>query len=561
MAYVDGMVVGDFVEATEFDFVVDDDGTPVHQQVRGITISNDGRYVVVVCGTGDPASLLVFDRVTEVRHELENLHGSTLFVGGEFSPDGSLFAISVTWSGLVLIYETTSWTLHKTLDSSWANFEDFVDGTNWAPTQVRWITNSELLVAAEGDVDPNHDPNGGSLLALIADVANEELHAPSRVGVPSGTFYPTDIQFVDSLKKVVLTFRWGGSGDDVFQVYDYDFIDGTWTFNTTIGDLLTPEEKGGGQGNKLYVIDDRYAWVFYSPYESEAFIFSVIDLLDESIARPEDTRLLYENSGNFWSSAVWSPEEKSFLIGTQNYVAAIDSETLDIQYLAEYSIIEGLDSSASLSHGDYDPVGDRFLFATRDFDALFWTDLTGTEIDIDDWSEFAPQERQTVYLLDVGDYRVPISSAQATMRLNGQSFLQAAIPNAIQHADALASRLNEDMLLRVGFMFEDGSLSPLEVIAKAPFQLSSRSTGPVNDTLQISGYGEETYLFIAHRDLRRVQTRTISADGKRRVRTEIDLFLRPNYIAHDEDGTEFTVGVIQYFINSSGEGMEVIEDG
>ena len=185
----------------------------------------------------------------------------------------------------------------------------------------------------------------------------------------------------------------------------------------------------------------------------------------------------------------------------------------------------------------------------------------GGDSGFDDWTLTAPEERQTVYVLDVGDYRVPISSAQATMRANGQSFLQAVIPNASEHATEIAVRINEKMVLLSGYRYADGSLSPLEAIAEAPFQLPSQATGAINDTLTISGYGVRAPGNGLTRQLSEVQTRTIGQDGRRRVRCGIDLFLRPGHIARDSDDVEFTVGTIQYFINAVSEAMEVVQDG
>lgn len=178
----------------------------------------------------------------------------------------------------------------------------------------------------------------------------------------------------------------------------------------------------------------------------------------------------------------------------------------------------------------------------------------------DDWEALAPVERQSIYVLDVGSLRLPISSAQATMRLTGQGFLQAVVPNGGAYVDELAALLDEPMVLRSGYRYADGSLSPLEPIAEAPFQISSQSTGPINDTLTLSGYGPRTTTTAATRKLREVQTRTINTDG-RRVRCALDLFLRPGHTATDSDGAVITVGVIQYFINASSQAMEVIQDG
>lgn len=179
----------------------------------------------------------------------------------------------------------------------------------------------------------------------------------------------------------------------------------------------------------------------------------------------------------------------------------------------------------------------------------------------DDWTLSLPVERQAIYVLDVGDYRVPISSAQATMRLSGQSFLQAVVPAAGAHAGEIASRNGQVMMLRSGYRFADGSLSPLESIAEAPFQISSRAEGATNDTLTISGYGAKAPGRAMARHLASVQTRTTGQDGRRRVRCELDLLLRPGHLAIDTDGAAFTVGTIQYFINASNDVMEVIEHG
>lgn len=180
---------------------------------------------------------------------------------------------------------------------------------------------------------------------------------------------------------------------------------------------------------------------------------------------------------------------------------------------------------------------------------------------IEDWTLTAPVERQTVYLLDIDGLRVPISSAQATMRSAGQGFLQAVVPNGAEYIEALEGLPEAPMRLLTGYRFADGTLSQLEEIAEAPFQLLRRDEGGTRDTLTLSGYGPRTTSTSATRDLVGVQTRSTGTNARRRVRAEIDLFLRPGHTARDSDGVEFEVGIIQYFINDVSEAMEVIQDG
>lgn len=177
-----------------------------------------------------------------------------------------------------------------------------------------------------------------------------------------------------------------------------------------------------------------------------------------------------------------------------------------------------------------------------------------------DWSLLAPIERQTIYVLAVGDERIPISSAQATMRSDGQSYLQAVVPNAGDWIDTLAAVKGSMMRLRKGFRYADGSLSPLEAIAEAPFEQLRGDEGANSYSATLSGYGAYKLTTMSTRQLAGVQYRSMN-DGVRRVRAEIDLFLRPGHQAIDADGVQFAVGTIQYFINTARDFMEVLQDG
>lgn len=173
----------------------------------------------------------------------------------------------------------------------------------------------------------------------------------------------------------------------------------------------------------------------------------------------------------------------------------------------------------------------------------------------------AEGERQPVFLLDIDGLIFPISSAQATMRMAGASFMQAVVPTVGQFASGIIAAVGSEMQLKSGYRYVDGSYSDMSIIASAPLQQISRATGPVSDTMTISGYGEQPLHDPGTHHLSDVQTRTVSAGGRRRVRSGINLDLRPGQTAVDSDGAEITAGVIQYFINSSSEAMEVHEDG
>lgn len=167
-------------------------------------------------------------------------------------------------------------------------------------------------------------------------------------------------------------------------------------------------------------------------------------------------------------------------------------------------------------------------------------------------------ELRTVYLLEVDGYRMPMSSFQATMRRQGQSFMQAVIPNGGEHLAALSS--GAPMRVLMGYRYPDDSLSNLEEIAGAPLQIIRQDEGAQSDSLTLQGYGPLEPPGSNARQLRHVSYRS-SNQGVRRVRCDVDLLLRPGQVAIDSDGASFIVGIIQYFVGPRNESMEVLEDG
>ncbi len=187
------------------------------------------------------------------------------------------------------------------------------------------------------------------------------------------------------------------------------------------------------------------------------------------------------------------------------------------------------------------------------------TSTTGGGEDYD-WEALAPAERQTIYQAKVGEQVVPVSSFQSTMRLAGQSFVQLVVPGGDAYLDALEGEAGSTMTIAKGYRYADDSLSPLETIAQAPFEELRSDDGQRGLTLTLSGYGPFEASGVRVRTLRGATYRSIN-QGRRRVRCEIDLFLRPGDTAVDTDGTQFSVGVIQHFVGASSDFMEVVQDG
>lgn len=172
---------------------------------------------------------------------------------------------------------------------------------------------------------------------------------------------------------------------------------------------------------------------------------------------------------------------------------------------------------------------------------------------------FDPLERVEVYLLLIGDLRVPMSSFQATMRREGKSFLQAIVPAG----DTVLPLLEYGTMMQVqlGYYYPSvDEFDELEAIALAPLEQIRSDQGATRYTLTLSGYGDFPAADPRERTLHGIQTRSIS-QGVRRVRCSVDPLLRPGSYAVDGDGSSFQVEQIQYFVNATSAAMEVIEVG
>lgn len=172
---------------------------------------------------------------------------------------------------------------------------------------------------------------------------------------------------------------------------------------------------------------------------------------------------------------------------------------------------------------------------------------------------FDPLERVEVYLLQIGELRVPMSSFQATMRLTGKSFLQAIVPAGDAVLPAL--EYGAPMQVQLGYYYPSvDEFSDLETIAQAPLQQIRSDEGATRYTLTLSGYGVLPKAAPRQRELRDIQTRSIN-QGVRRIRCSVDMLLRPGSYAIDGDGATIEVGQVQYFVNASSAAMEVYEAG
>jgi len=174
---------------------------------------------------------------------------------------------------------------------------------------------------------------------------------------------------------------------------------------------------------------------------------------------------------------------------------------------------------------------------------IFYLILTGADDGLDD-----------VYL--------PMSSFQARMRDGEPSYISCVIPDSLTYEADITSRSNGDIIIQKGYKLVDGTVY-MEEIARVDFESIQIDRGARNDSATISGHRTVSSTAPKERAVSGVSFYGMKTDGKRRIRAEMDLFLRcGDTCIYGSGGNDyFTVGSITYYVSAKPPAlyMEVME--
>lgn len=178
-----------------------------------------------------------------------------------------------------------------------------------------------------------------------------------------------------------------------------------------------------------------------------------------------------------------------------------------------------------------------------------------------DFTAFLVDDASIAYVMDLvtpgGLVRVPISSWQATLQTDVQSYVQCVVPAATDWVPDIEAA-TEFVIWRVGTLL-DGSSIEYEM-ARAPAQTVSLDGGAYNYTATISGYtaaltSDEDPPTALDRTLTGV--RTVSRNsGNVRVRCSIDWLLRVGHRAYLDD-EPIVVAYVNYYVPGFDQYMDV----
>jgi len=160
----------------------------------------------------------------------------------------------------------------------------------------------------------------------------------------------------------------------------------------------------------------------------------------------------------------------------------------------------------------------------------------------------------------LSDLTLPMSSFQMRLQYGGNpNYLSAVVPNAVDYESDITARANGELVIRMGYKYQDGTTN-LEELARADFNELRVDTGAHSSSATLGGYDSApSYTSPKERTLSDVSYRALYEDGKRRLRAKIDMFLRPgDTVIYGTD--EYVVGELVYFINPTTSQMEVVEE-
>jgi hypothetical protein len=159
------------------------------------------------------------------------------------------------------------------------------------------------------------------------------------------------------------------------------------------------------------------------------------------------------------------------------------------------------------------------------------------------------------------DLELPMSSFQSTLRDGGPSYISCVIPAATAYVDNIIARSHGDIVIKYGYRFQDGR-EQLTEIARVDYEDIRVDTGAKSSSATISGHATTTAAGGSVRAASGVSYYALQANGLRRIRASVDMWLRCGDIVTFPLGGEeqqFTVGEISYTVSTRAAAMEAAE--
>jgi hypothetical protein len=163
------------------------------------------------------------------------------------------------------------------------------------------------------------------------------------------------------------------------------------------------------------------------------------------------------------------------------------------------------------------------------------------------------------------DAALPMSSFQAYLRdgaAGNLTYLSCVIPNSVDYESYISERTNGEIFIQRGYRFLDGT-EQMEELLRVDFESLQIQRGANSDSATITGTRLITWGAAKEWTISGLSYYNLQADGKRRIRADLDTFLRVGDVCIYGSGANdyFTVGEIQYIVQAlpATMTMEVVE--
>jgi hypothetical protein len=152
------------------------------------------------------------------------------------------------------------------------------------------------------------------------------------------------------------------------------------------------------------------------------------------------------------------------------------------------------------------------------------------------------------------DYEVPMASMQLRRRDGLPTLVSCVVPDYLTHYAAAEARKDGEIIIMAGSVTPDGTrhISELE---RATFEHATYDHGANSSSISLSGYRTTAITNPRPVDLTGLTYYGLQADGKRRVRGQINQFLRPGDTAIFPGGS-FVVDQIYISVEATNAWME-----
>ena len=208
-------------------------------------------------------------------------------------------------------------------------------------------------------------------------------------------------------------------------------------------------------------------------------------------------------------------------------------------------------------------------------DESTWEDYAPTykaiHIDEASWSDIAPAYQWTIDTLEplrrvyvatfhasgLDDLEIPMSSLQFRLRNDGWSYVVCVFPDADTWEDQVAAFKTAEGEIRISSGWTNqANERQLQEMARADITRYSTDVGVQSSSLTLTAYREITIGNPRTVTLTNITVRSLQADGKRRVRCEPNMFLRPGDTAVF-GADSMTVDSLAVMIDRNQQRMEV----